>query len=125
MTAIETEVRKSPVAYIGETGYARDSVLTWLWAAVAATTTLFHVSDHRLQTARKELLGPHYLGTVVSDRLGAYNDIPIWERALCHAHLKRDLAAVPERGGRIGHVAQIVRDAQRRLLVLDTCPRAR
>ena len=118
MTAIETEVRKSPVAYVDETGYARGGVLTWLWAAVTATATLFHLSDHRSQAARKELLGPNYLGTVVSDRLGAYNDIPAWDRALCHAHLKRDLAAVTERGGRIGHVAQLVRDEQKRLFVL-------
>ena len=79
---------------------------------------MFHVSDHRSQAARKELLGPHYHGTVVSDRLGAYNDIPAWDRGLCHAHLKRNLVALIERGGRIGNVAQLVRKLQNRPFVL-------
>lgn len=117
-TAIEADVHASPVAYVDETGYARGGVLTWLWAAVTATATLFHVSDHRSQAARKELLGPNYQGIVISDRLGAYNDIPAWDRGVCHAHLKRNLQAVIERGGHIGHVAQLVRNEQKRLFVL-------
>lgn len=118
VTAIEAEVQQSPVAYVDETGFSRGGVLTWLWAAVTATATLFHVDDHRSQAARKELLGPNYQGIVVSDRAKAYNDIPAWDRELCHAHLKRDLVAVIERGGRIGHIAHLIRDEQKRLFLL-------
>lgn len=118
MAAIDAEVQKSPVAYVDETGFSRGGVLTWLWAAVTATATAFQISDHRSQAARKELLGANYHGIVVSDRAKAYNDIPAYDRELCHAHLKRDLVAVIERGGRLGHLAQRVRDEQKRLFVL-------
>lgn len=118
MTALEAEVRKSPVAYVDETGFSRGGVLTWLWTAVTATATLFHIDDHRSQAARKELLGPTYTGIVVSDRAKAYNDIPAWDRGLCHAHLKRNLVEVIERGGRLGHLARLVRGEQQRLFVL-------
>ena len=116
--AIQAEVQASPVAYVDETSFSRGGVLTWLWAAVTATATAFHISDHRSQAARKELMGPNYPGIVVSDRAKAYNDIPAWDRGLCHAHLKRNLVAVIERGGRIGHVAQLVRNEQKRMFVL-------
>ena len=51
-TAIKAEVHASPVAYVDETGFARGGRLTWLWAAVTATATVFHISDHRSQAAR-------------------------------------------------------------------------
>lgn len=117
-TAIKAEVHASPVAYVDETGFARGGVLTWLWAAVTATATYFHISDHRSQAARKELLGANYLGFVVSDRAKAYNDIPAWDRGVCHAHLARNLVEVIERGGRAGHLAQLIRNEQKRMFVL-------
>lgn len=60
-----------------------------------------------------------HLGIVESDRAKAYYDIPAWDRGLCHAHLKRKLVAVIEQGGRLGHLAQLVRNEQKRLFGLD------
>lgn len=118
VAAIAEEVRTSPVAYVDETGSFRKGKLTWLWVAVAATATLFHVADRRTRAARKDLLGENYRGIVVSDRLGVYGDIPAYDRALCHAHLKRDLIGLMERGGEVGHVAGVVRAEQKRLFKL-------
>ena len=118
VAAIAAEVHASPAAYVDETGFARGGVLTWLWTAVTANATLFRIDDHRSQAARKALLGPNYGGVVVSDRAKAYNDLPAWDRGLCHAHLKRDLVAVIEEGGKLGHLAQGVRNEQKRLFVL-------
>ena len=80
--AIKAEVHASPVAYVDETGFARGGLLTWLWAAVAAKATTFHISDHRSQAARKEIWGPNTMGPLVSGRAKAYNDIPPWDRGV-------------------------------------------
>ena len=50
------------------------------------------------QVAR-QLLGDNYGGIVVSDRYSAYSWLPLEQRQLCWAHIKRDLTAIAERSG--------------------------
>lgn len=116
--AIADEVRSSPVVYVDETSNRRAGKKTWLWVAVAATATLFHLADSRARKERHALLGEDFQGMVMSDRFSAYKDLSAYDRAVCHAHLKRDLKALMERGGRIGHIATLVRAEQRRMFKL-------
>lgn len=118
VAAIAGEVRKSDVVYVDETTYKRSGKRTWLWVAVSGQATLFHLADTRSRKERKALLGETFGGIVVSDRYGVYNDLKNYEQAVCHAHLKRDLAALAERGGRIGRLAELVRNEQRRMFKL-------
>ncbi len=47
----------------------------------------------------KSLIGTGFKGTVTSDRYGAYNWLPLEQRQICWAHLKRDFIAISERSG--------------------------
>lgn len=116
--AIAETVRSSAVVYVDETSNRRAGKKTWLWVAVSETATLFHQADSRARKERHALLGPDFKGLVMSDRYSAYKDISQFDRAVCHAHLKRDLVALIERGGRIGHIAGLVRAEQRRMFKL-------
>ena len=61
--------------------------------------TVFRQGLSRSAAAAIELLGDGFAGTVVSDRFSAYNHLPLEQRQLCWAHLKRDLTAIDERTG--------------------------
>lgn len=116
--AIAETVRASSVVYVDETSNRRAGKKTWLWVAVSETATIFHQADSRARKERHALLGIDFKGTIMSDRYSAYKDLDIYDRAVCHAHLKRDLVALIERGGRIGHIAGLVRAEQRRMFKL-------
>jgi transposase len=78
----------------------------WLWVITTALVSHFHMSLSRGQVITTMLLGADYPGIVGSDRAGAYNHLPLAQRQICWAHLKRDFTAMAERGGisaEIGH----------------------
>jgi transposase len=78
----------------------------WLWVITTALVSHFHMSLSRGQVITTMLLGADYPGIVGSDRAGAYNHLPLSQRQICWAHLKRDFTAIAERGGmsaEIGH----------------------
>lgn len=118
VASIAAEVRASSVAYVDETTYRRSGKRTWLWVAVSSAATLFRLAEGRSRKERHALLGETFGGIVVSDRYSVYNDLVNHERGVCHAHLKRDLAALAERGGRIGRLAELVRNEQKRMFAL-------
>jgi hypothetical protein len=90
-----------------------------LWAAVTDHGTLFRLHKERSQDARRELIGAHVPGAkVVSDRAKAYEDIPLTDRGLCHAHLKRDFEGLKGRNEATTEMADRFRKEQRRLLRL-------
>jgi hypothetical protein len=66
---------------------------------VTPVVTVFRQGLSRSAAAAIELLGDGFAGTVVSDRFSAYNHLPLEQRQLCWAHLKRDLTAIEERTG--------------------------
>ena len=53
----------------------------------------------RSAAVARQLLGDSYGGIVVSDRYSAYSWLPLEQRQLCWAHIKRDLTAIAERSG--------------------------
>ena len=99
--------RQQPVAYVDETGAPTGNAdgrnptgkRGWLWVMVTPVATVFRQGLSRSAAAAIELLGDGFAGTVVSDRFSAYNHLPLEQRQLCWAHLKRDLTAIDERTG--------------------------
>ena len=82
-----------------ETGWRQAQQRAWLWTAVTAELTLCFVARSRGGAAIEALLGADFAGVVGSDRWSAYSRFPAEQRALCHAHLKRDFQALVDRGG--------------------------
>ena len=66
------------------------------------------------QVAR-QLLGDNYGGIVVSDRYSAYSWLPLEQRQLCWAHIKRDLTAIAERSGVSAPVGRDLLELENRL----------
>lgn len=88
--------RSCAVLHVDETPWKLRGALRWLWTATAGTVTAFRIDERRSFEALKRLIGEAYAGRVVSDRMGAYDKLPIDRRQICWAHLDRDLRALAE-----------------------------
>jgi len=80
-----------------ETSWKQSGRLCWLWVAVAARFTLFHIANSRGRRVVHELLGVGYAHVLSSDRYSAYGTVV--RRQICWAHLRRDFQALIDRGG--------------------------
>jgi hypothetical protein len=87
----------------------------WLWVLCAPLVSIFWVSLNRSQQAAKDLIGEGFTGIVHSDRYGAYNWLPVHQRQVCWAHLKRDLTQIAERQGVSQDIGTALLARQRRL----------
>jgi transposase len=104
-------VRHAPVKNADETGWKQAGARRWLWTAATSTVAFFVIHVHRGARGLKELLGQAILGIVISDRWWAYNGLPLEQRQVCWAHLKRDFRKCWERGGAgkvVGDVGSVV-----------------
>ena len=84
-------------ANLDETGWKQSGQRHWLWVAVTATFTLFHLARSRGRQVVEEMVGPGYAQVATTDRWSAYNRLG--RRQLCWAHLRRDFQAAIDRGG--------------------------
>jgi transposase len=91
-------VRTQPIN-MDETGWRENRQRGWLWAAVTAGVTLFHIARARSGAVVRRLLGPGFSWVLTSDRFSAYNWLAQRRRQVCWAHLKRDFQAMMDRGG--------------------------
>jgi transposase len=92
-------VRDAPVRNADETGWKQAGDRRWLWTAATATVAYFVIHVHRGVRGLKALLGEAITGIVISDRWWGYNRLPLEQRQVCWAHLKRDFRKCCERGG--------------------------
>ena len=92
-------VRDAPVKNADETGWKQAGARRWLWTAATTTVAFFVIHVHRGARGLKELLGEAITGIVISDRWWGYNRLPLEQRQVCWAHLKRDFQKCKERGG--------------------------
>jgi transposase len=92
-------VKGAEAKYTDETGWKQAGQRRWLWVAVTKLAVYFQVQWRRNAFAMRQLLGAAPKGVVISDRFGAYNGLPLGQRQLCWAHLKRDFQAMAERQG--------------------------
>lgn len=71
----------------------------WLWTLVTEKVIAFIVALSRGQEIAKSIVGEDSNDIVGSDRYSAYNYLPLSQRQVCWAHLKRDFQAFAERRG--------------------------
>lgn len=101
-SAIQTIVQQQAHINMDETGWKEAGKRRWLWVAVSAVATLFHVASSRGGKVITRLLGSAFDGIVSSDRLKSYQVLPAERRQICWAHLIRTLIAFYERDGPLG-----------------------
>lgn len=100
-------VRQQTRLGMDETGYSQGNSdghnpqgrKGWLWVMTTRWVTYFKLSLSRSRGEVEGLLGPDYQGIVGSDRCGSYGYLPLSQRQICWAHLKRDMTAIAERSG--------------------------
>jgi transposase len=96
--SLQEHVRTRPIN-MDETGWRENRQRGWLWVAVTAGVTLFHIARSRGGAVVRHLLGPGFPWVLTSDRFSAYNWLAQRQRQVCWAHLKRDFQAMLDRGG--------------------------
>jgi transposase len=84
-------------ANVDETGWKQAGEGCWLWVAVTAAFTAFHLAFGRGRRVVGGLLGAASGGVRTTDRWSAYHRVA--RRQLCWAHLRRDVQALIDRGG--------------------------
>jgi transposase len=92
-------VQQAPVKHLDETGWKKAGQKRWLWVAATPQVVVFLI--HRLRNAAVLLLlvGRTLQGILCSDRWRAYDGVPLLQRQICWAHLKRNWEKLRERGG--------------------------
>src|SRR3989338_3123311 len=116
MSALDT-LRRAAVAYVDETSWRdQEAGKPWLWVGVCASAIVFQL--HGRSRAGKNLLLGSFSGTLVSDRLAAYQDHPVEDRQICHAHLKRDFKALEALGPEPRRYGLDLRKLQKQLFKL-------
>jgi hypothetical protein len=78
----------------------------WLWVMTTPLVSYFAIRLSRSQAVAQSLLGEAYAGIVGSDRYSSYNYLPLAQRQVCWAHLKRDFTAMAEREGKSAAIGQ-------------------
>lgn len=114
VAAAMAAVQQAPIKHVDESGWVQQRDLdpdasagtplkkAWLWSMTTTDATIYLIRRSRAQAVARELLGiaigeAIYDVVVNSDRHGAYNWLPLWNRQLCWAHLDRDFLAISER----------------------------
>jgi transposase len=95
---LQAALRTQPTN-VDETSWREGVARHWVWVAVTAYVTVFQVAATRSAAEVHRLLGTTYGAVVTSDRYSSYNFLPLNQRQLCWAHLRRDFQALIDRGG--------------------------
>jgi len=98
-------VQQASVKHLDDTGWKKAGCKRWLWVAATAQVVVFLI--HRLRNAAVvlALVGPTLRGILCSDRWRAYDGIPLLQRQICWAHLKRNWEKLQQRGGAAQRIA--------------------
>jgi transposase len=97
-------VRQAPVKHVDETGWKRAG--GWLWLAATASVAAFVIHTRRNAAGLTALLGETIGGILCTDRWSVYNRLPLEQRQICWAHLKRDFQKCVDRGGAAATIGQ-------------------
>ena len=92
-------VRQQPIVNMDETGWRERRSKAWLWTAVTAGVTVFVIRCHRARAVIDELLGDNNTAIIGSDRYSAYGHLPLSQRQVCWAHLRRTFEDFAARKG--------------------------
>jgi transposase len=106
-------VRAAEVKNVDETSWKLSGKLCWLWLAATQTVAAFVIHARRSLEGLRALLGERIEGCIGSDRWSAYASLPVEQRQICWAHLRRDFQKLIDRGGvarRLGNKLQQLAD---------------
>lgn len=97
-------VREARVRHFDETTWYIKNRRGYLWVGTCAQATAFRIAATRGQVVLREWIGEEALrnGHSISDRYSGYNLIPMEQRGICHAHLRRDFQSLKEELGFVG-----------------------
>jgi transposase len=87
-------VRGAAVAHADETSWTLAGQRQWLWVVTTTLITVFTLAASRGRGVIQALLGEDFGGRLVSDRWSAYTWLPVEQRQVCWAHLRRDFLAL-------------------------------
>lgn len=93
-------------ANIDETGWWQKEQRAWLWSVVTRGVTVFVLALSRAATVVQELIDPSAGQVLTTDRYKGYDWLPLYQRQICWAHLRRDFQAMVDRanaGAVVGH----------------------
>jgi transposase len=99
---------------VDETRWREQRNPAWLWVVVTAAVSVFQISRSRAAAIAQGLINPSAGQVVTSDRYKGYLWLPLEQRQLCWAHLRRDFQAMIDRqnaGSRIGENLLLYSDA--------------
>src|SRR5271154_1046382 len=111
-------VEHAPVKHVDETGWKQAGRKRWLWVAATTHAAVFLIHYLRNATALAALLGESVQGILCSDRWRVYDQVPLRQRQVCWAHLKRNFEKLLERGGRAAKVGQACLDVEKQVFQL-------
>lgn len=96
--SLREHVRTRPIT-MDETSRRENRRRGWLWVAVTAGVTLFHVARSRGGAVVRRPLGPGFHRVPTGDRFSAHDWPARRQRQVCRAHPRRDFQAMMDRGG--------------------------
>lgn len=105
---------KGQDANVDETGWRQQWKRAYLWVVVTTTVTVFQIARSRAALIAKGLIDSSAGQVVTSDRYKGYLWLPLNQRQLCWAHLRRDFQAMIDRqnaDSRIGENLLLYSDA--------------
>lgn len=111
-------VRAAPVKHLDETGWKQAGCKRWLWVAATSQVALFLIHQLRNVAVLHRLLGKKMIGVLVSDRLHAYEHVPVKQRQLCWSHVKRNFEKLLERGGKAQELGEALLKIEKKVFDL-------
>jgi len=99
-------VKAARVRNLDETGWKEKGKRRYLWSAGCAKATVFKIAPSRGAEVLKDLFGDALQnGHSITDRHKGYDpEIPMDQRGICWAHLKRDFKKIQQVGGLAGQL---------------------
>jgi transposase len=85
-------------ANVDETGWWQQGRRAWLWSVVTRWVTVFVLACSRAAAVSQELIDPSAGQVITTDRYKGYEWLPLYQRQICWAHLRRDFQAMVDRG---------------------------
>jgi transposase len=95
--ALRAYVADQP-ANVDETGWWQKGQRAWLWSVVTRGVTLFVLALSRAADVVQGLIDPSAGQVITTDRYKGYDWLPLYQRQVCWAHLRRDFQAMVDRG---------------------------
>jgi transposase len=86
-----------PSANVDETGWWQKEQRAWLWSVVTRSATAFVPALSRAAAVVRELIDPSGGRVMATDRYKGYDWLPLYQRPICWAPLRRDCQATVAR----------------------------